>query len=251
LVRRTVLVLAAFLVAGCSAGPSAGPPKPARYEPVGDTVLVSADGRVITAVGRLVCGHAQRLVARSYPDKIAVIFENPDRNCKNPGDVPPLPSERIAASARLPVSLGNRALIRVGQTRGTLPYFSERDLASIRRLPFGLRLSSDKPGDFIGPQSQGEISDIRRYMSPKALMEVTQFVPSPSLAARPYWFGTRCPILLGWHPPRGGGHCRTVNWITHGYRFIVGMAVAHGMTLSKQDLRKTAEGILVSARQYQ
>lgn len=84
MVRRTVLVLAALMVGSCSAGPSAGPDKPPKYEPVGDTVVVSANGRVITATGAIVCGHAQRLVARSSPDKVALTIENPVRNCKNP-----------------------------------------------------------------------------------------------------------------------------------------------------------------------
>src|SRR6185437_1838491 len=116
-----------------------------------------------------VCGHAQRLVARSYPDKVALILKNPDRNCNDSGQVP---AQFTAARTQLSAPLGDRALIRVGSTRGTVPYFSERDLARIRRLPFGLRLSSDEPANVTGDQGQPEMGDTRRYMSPKALVEV-------------------------------------------------------------------------------
>jgi hypothetical protein len=163
MLRRTVLVLAALMVAGCSAGPATSP-KPPRYEPVGPTVLVSANGRVITAIGTVVCGHAQRLVARSYPDKVALIFKNANRTCKDPGSVPTV-SQLLPASTRLPAPLGNRALIRVGSTRGTIPYFSERDLASVRRLPYGLRLSSDKPANFVASQGEPEIGDTRIHVA--------------------------------------------------------------------------------------
>jgi hypothetical protein len=241
------LVLAA-LVAGCSAGPAASL-KPPRYEPVGLTVLVSADGRVITAIGTFVCAHAQRLVARSYPGKVALILENPDRNCKeDPGNT--TFSQLIPASTRLPEPLRNRALIRVGSTRGTIPYFSGRNLASVRRLPFGLLLSRDGPSDSTGRRGQPEIGDTRTYMSPKALLEINQIVPSPSLAARTYWFNTSCPNLAGWHPRRGLGHCRGVTWIAHGYHFLMGMAVERGMTLTVQELRTIAEGVRVSPSQY-
>jgi hypothetical protein len=211
---------------------------------VGLTVLVSADGRTITALGTEVCGRAQRLVARSYSDKVALIFENPTHGCIDSGSEPSgLP---IPVSIHLPEPLGNRALIRVGSTRGTIPYFHGRDVASIDRLPFGLRLISDAPAN-----TSGEIGDTRRFMSPQALMEVTQVVPSPSLAARSYWFSTSCPDGLGWHPRHGYGHCRMVTWVAHGYHFLLKMAVTRGMTLSKQKLRTTAEGVLVSPGQHQ
>ena len=244
MVRGTVLVLAALLVAGCSTGPFAGFPSPPRYEPVGQTVLVSADGRKSTAVGPMACGHAPRLVARAYPDKVSLIFENPDTSCNAEvlGAVP--------ASARLPAPLGRRALVRVGSTRGTIPYFSERDLASIRRPPFGLRLSTDEPADVSGSQGQPEIGDTRIYMSPTAIMEVTQIAPSLSRSSRPYWFSTSCPSLVGWHPRRRYGPCRAVTWVTRGYHFLVSIGGERGMTLSVRELRTTADGVLLSPGQY-
>jgi hypothetical protein len=248
MVRRTVLALAALMVASCSAG-HAPPPKPPRYEPVGATVLLSANGRVITAIGTVVCGRAQRLVARFYPGKVALILENPDHNCNDLGSVP-APYQFVPAITRLPAPLGNRALMRVGQKRGTLPYFSERDLASVRRLPFRLRLSSDEPANVTGRQGQAEIGDTRAYTSPKAALELTQIVSSPSLPARTYWFNTSCPEVIGWHPRHGLGNCRGVTWVAHGYHFLVGMAVERGMTLSVHELRTIAEGILVSPGQY-
>lgn len=248
MVRGTVLVLAALVMAGCSAGPSAPAYKLPRLEPVGDTVLVSADGRTITALGTEVCTRAQRLVARSHPGQVALIFENPAHGCKYPGsDSGGVPAP---ASTRLPAPLGDRALIRAGRTRGTIPYFNERDLASIRRLPFGLRLSRDVPASAYGPQGP-EIGDTRQYISPKAAMVVTQIVPSPPLAARSYWFSTSCPIAFGWNPRHGDGPCRMITWIAHGYHFLLNVAVERGMTLSKQELRRVAEGVLVSPRQYQ
>jgi hypothetical protein len=241
MVRGLVWLLAVLMVAGCSAVPSASPP---RYRPVGDTVLVSVDGRLITALGPVGCRHAARLVARSYPDKVSLIFRNPANNCD--AEVPHL----VPASTRLPAPLGNRALVRVGATRGTIPYFSERDLASVRRLPFGLRLSSDGPADAYGSQGQPELGDTRMYLSPNAAMEVTQIVPSPSLAARPYWFSTSCPNVPGWFPRHPNGPCRTVTWVAHGYHFLVGIEVERGMTLSVRELRATAEGVLLSPAQY-
>jgi hypothetical protein len=196
--RWPVAVLAAVLVAGCSAGSSAGSARSPRYEPVGLTVVVSADGRVITAIGMVMCGHAQRLVALSYPGKVALVLENPDRRCKDIGSAPAI-TQLMPARARLPEPMGNRALVRVGSTRGTMPYFSERDLASVRRLPFGLRLSSDEPANVVGAQGQPEIGDTRRYMSPVAIMQVTQIVPrgwcnTPSCSTRCRSFSAGLPF---------------------------------------------------------
>jgi hypothetical protein len=239
-----LLAAAIMVAAGCSSTLSAGFPKPPRFEPVGATVLVSADGRVITAVGKVVCGHAQRLVARSYPTKVVLVFENPDRNC-HAEEI-----QRMPASTRLAVPLGSRALVRAGSTKATIPQFSERHLARVRRLPFGLRLSGDGPADASGPQGQAEIGDTRTYMSPKAIMVVTQIIPSPSLSDRRYWFSASCPIMFGWRPRHGSGRCRTVTWVTHGYHFLLGMAVEHGLTLSVQQLRMIAEGVMLSPDQY-
>jgi hypothetical protein len=245
--RRTAWVFAALLVAGCSTGPSAQAYRLPGHEPVGDPVLVSADGRTITALGTHVCIRAQRLLARSYPDKVALILANPAHGCEGPDSgAGGLPQPAII---RLPAPLGDRALIRVGSTSGTIPYFDERDLASIRRLPFGLRLRRDVPADFYGPQGP-EIGDTRQYTSPKAVMEITQVVPSPSLAARSYWLSTSCPNVFGWNTRYGNDPCRTITWVAHGYHFLLGMEVVRGLTLSKQELQATAECVLVSPSQY-
>jgi hypothetical protein len=240
----TVLVLAALAVAGCSS--SAASSQPPRYQPVGETVVVSADGRVITAIGEWECNHKSRLLARVSPGKVSVILENPDTKC----DVTEVGSAPVSVSTRLSAPLGNRALVRVGSTRGGIPYFSERDLATVRRLPFGLRLSIDEPSADLGLQGQPEIGDTRIYMSPKAIMEVTQIVPSPSMSARPDWFGTSCPDLTGWNPRRGYGPCRTVTWVAHGYHFYLGMGVERGMTLTVRELRMMAEVVQLRPGQY-
>jgi hypothetical protein len=241
MVRGAAWLPAVVVVAGCSAGAFGSPPS---YEPVGWAVLVSADGRVITATGPVACGHAPRLVARSYPGKVSLILENPDINCNAEviGAVP--------ARARLPAPLGNRALVRAGSTRGTIAYFSERNLARVGRLPFGLRLAVDEPAAGAGSNGRPEIGDTRIYMSPTALMEVTQIAPSPPPSARPARFGPGCPYLAGWHPRRGYGPCRTVTWTARGYYFVTSIEVERGMTLSLHELRATAEGVRLSPAQY-
>jgi hypothetical protein len=245
MVRGVIAVLAVLLVAGCSA---AGFPKPPRYQPVGDAVLVSADGQVITALAAVVCGHTERLIARSYSDKVALIFENPVRNCNADDNSVPV---GIPVSTQLAAPLGKRALIRVGARIGwTIPNFSERDLASVRRLPLGLRLSSDAPADATGSQGQPEIGDTRVYLSSRAIVELTQLVPSPVMKTRGYWFSTSCPSLAHWPSLSRLGNCRTVTWIAHGYHFLLGMAVARGMKLSVPRLRQIAEGVELSPGQY-
>jgi hypothetical protein len=244
--RLPVLALTALMVAGCTSSQLAASSHPPRYEPVGETVVVSADGRVITAIGEWVCDHDSRLVARSYPGMVSVILENPDTKC----DANVLGSVPVAVNTRLSAPLGNRALVRVGSTRGGIPYFSERDLATIRRLPFGLRLSIDEPSDDLGLQGQPEIGDTRIYMSPRAILEVTQIVPSLLLSARPDWFGTSCPDLTDWNPRRGDGPCRTVTWVAHGYHFYLGIGVERGMTLTVRELRMMAEVVQLRPGQY-
>jgi len=81
-------------------------------------------------------------------------------------------------------------------------------------------------------------------------MEITQVVPSPSLAARPYWFSTSCPNVSGWNSRYGNDSCRTITWVAHGYHFLLGMVVVRGLTLSKRELQTTAEGVFVSPSQY-
>jgi hypothetical protein len=208
-------------------------------------VVVSADGRVITAIGTFACGRGPRLVARSYPGKVALILENPDRSCNVDEDAG---AQYTAAKTELAAPLGDRALVRAGSTSGTIPYFSERDLATVRRVPFGLRLTSDEPVNATGPRGQPVMGDTRTYMSPRALIEITQVVPIPSVAARSYWFSTICPDLFGWNPPRGDGGCRTITWVTGGYHFRLGMAVERGMTLSAGELRAIAQGVSVHSR---
>jgi hypothetical protein len=63
-----------LMAAGCGVlGSGSGFPNPPPQSPVA-TVLVSADGRVITGVGGMACGHDPRLVARSYPRKVTLLL---------------------------------------------------------------------------------------------------------------------------------------------------------------------------------
>ena len=140
--------------------------------------------------------------------------------------------------------------MRAGSTRGTIAYFSERDLAQVRKLPFRLQLVSDAPANVTGKNGQQQIGDTRVYLSPHAAMEITQIVPSPPPPARRFWFSTSCPIADGWYARHQFPACRTVTWVAYGYHFLVSIAVKHGMTLSVAELRATAGGVRLSPGQY-
>lgn len=237
-----------LMAAGCGVlGSGSGFPSPPRQSPV-TTVLVSADGRVITGVGGMACGHDPRLVARSYPRKVTLIWVNPDTNCN--GETLRSAVVRI----RLQEPLGNRPLVQAsGGSR--IPYFDGRDLARLTVLPAGFRLR----GEFPAGQPVG---DTRTYAGPPG-----------TGAAAPGW-PCQCAQLVIWrqvvskgfilpthqtsqHPVHVRVHgrvaalldnerfyARSVNWMEHGCYFTVG--VAYGpkqIPLTDAQLIAVADGI--------
>lgn len=127
-----------LLAAGCGVlGPGSGFPNPPPRSPV-TTVLVSTDGRVITGVGGRACGHDPRLVARSYPRMVTLIWVNPDTSCN---------AETLRSAVvriRLAEPLGGRPLVHAFGG-GRIPYFDQRDFAHVTVLPAGYRLSTEVP----------------------------------------------------------------------------------------------------------
>jgi len=93
---------------------------PPRSDPVNGPVLVSADGRVITAIGPVACGHAPRLAARSYPHKVTLTFVNPDTNCDAEM------TGTTAASTRLARPPGARSRATVSRYRASARPTSRR-----------------------------------------------------------------------------------------------------------------------------
>jgi hypothetical protein len=104
--RRTCSLIGSAAVAlavgaaGCGGNPAW--PHPPRTAPVNSLVLVSANGRVLTARGVIACGHRPLLVARSYPDRVTLTWINPDTSC-NAETIRP-----VTVSTSLPAPLGNQ-----------------------------------------------------------------------------------------------------------------------------------------------
>lgn len=108
--RTCALIGAAALalavgVGGCGSGTPAFP-HPPRAAPVNSLVLISANGRVLTARGAIACGHRPLLVARSYPDRVTLTWINPDTSCNAEAIKP------VTVSTSLPTPLGSRALVQ-------------------------------------------------------------------------------------------------------------------------------------------
>jgi hypothetical protein len=191
-------------------------------------VLVSADGRVIAGRGPVACGHDARLVARSYPRKVTLTWVSPDTSCH---------AEVIrfaVGSVRLPAPLGNRALVQASGG-GLVRYFDQRNLARVTVLPPGFRLSNDLPSASLTESGQWAVGDTRTYTAPLstgAQLQITQLPATVStramLASWP-WPGHarvhgRAAALLA---DRSGGlvYSRSITWVDHGYRFVVGVSV--------------------------
>lgn len=227
------------MVAGCGVPGAAGAnfPNPARESPV-TVVLVSADGRVLTGVGPAECGHEPRLVARSNPSEVTLIWLNPDTNCN--AEV----LQHAVVRARLPVPLGNRRLVQASGG-GPVRYFDERDLARVTVLPAGFRLSSEYPTEWISKRFHQVVGDSRAYARPPgtgaagpgwsrscAQLQITQlavsglFTPLTQYAKVPpvdVRVHGRAAVLLGGGSGQGAIYARSITWVEHGYRFWVGV----------------------------
>jgi hypothetical protein len=215
-----------LMAAGC-AGSGANFPNPPGLTPV-TQVLVSADGRVVTGRGPVACGHGPRLVARSYPRKVTLTWVSPDTSCH---------AEVIrfaVVSVRLPTPLGNRALVQASGG-GPVRYFGQRNLARVTVLPSGFRLSSELPSGSLTESGRWAVGDMRTYTGPSgtgAQLQITQLPAAVStritLTSWP-WPGHarvhgRAAALLA---ERSGGrvYSRSITWVDHGYRFVVGVSV--------------------------
>lgn len=234
---RGVAMAVAAMVAGCAVPAAPGGwPNPPRTSPVSGPLLVSADGRVITGIGSMACGHAPQLAGRSYPRKVTLIWVNPDTNCH---------AEMIGsavARARLPSPLGNRALVQAS-SGAPVRYFGERDLARAGVLPAGFRLSSDLPFGIAElpsvsfPDSAGwAVGDTRTYTGPAgtaAQLAIAQLVAAHGFNPRTPWpwpaharVDGRPAVLLV-DRANGLAYSRSITWVARGYRFVVNIFV-HG-----------------------
>lgn len=244
--RGGALAVAA-VITGCARSTAPGFPSPPRVHPVSFPVLVSADGRVITGVGSMACGHDPRLAARSYPHKVTLAWVNPDTNCN---------AETIRSAvvrARLPAPLGERALVQAA-SGAPVRYFDERGLARADVLPAGFRLSSDLPSVSFPEQATWAVGDIRTYTGPvstAAQLSIAQLVVTPGLIPLTPWpwpahvrvDGRPAALLVD----RASGlvYSRSITWVDHGYRFVVNISVQghKQVPLSTADLTAVADGI--------
>lgn len=235
-----------LLAAGCGI-PGADFPHPPRRFPVA-TVLVSADGRVITAVGGQACGHEPRLVARSYPDKVTLVWVNPDTNCNVET------ARAVAVRITLPEALGARPLVHASG-RGRIPYFSQRDFARVTVLPPGYRLSSEVPaGQPVGDRrtytvAPGTDAAGTHRPCPCAQLVIWQQVLSKGFIT-PTQQTSQHPVHVRVHGRsaallvNGPLEAMSVNWAEHGYYFTVGVAYGPDKTpLTKAQLIAVADGM--------
>jgi len=245
---RGVALAVAATVAGCATPAGSLWPSPPRTSPVSGPVLVSADGRVITGIGPMACGHAPRLVARSYPRKVTLTWINPDTNCH---------AEMLGSAsgrARLPAPLGTRALVQAASGE-PVSYFDERDLARVSVLPARFRLSSDLPWgisefpsvSFPDP-TQWAVGDTRTYTRPAstaARLSIAQLASTHGFNPLASWpwpgqvrvDGRPAARLVG----RANGlvYSRSITWVDHGYRFVVTIYV-QGLVPHTVDIKKQA-----------
>jgi hypothetical protein len=245
------VALLGLLAAGCAvpAGSGANFPNPPRLSPVTLPVLVSANGRVITGLGPLACGHDPRLAARSYPRKVTLTWVSPDTSCH--AEV----IRSAAVSVRLPGPLGDRALVQASGS-GRVRYFSQRNLARVTVLPSGFRFSSDLPSESFPESDQWAVGDTRTYAGPSgagAQLQIAQLAVTAGKGIIPLtswpWPGHarvhgRAAALLA---DRSGSHVysRSITWVDHGYRFVVGVSVTgpRQVPLSDAQLIAVANGI--------
>jgi hypothetical protein len=96
---------ALFALSACGSGVANFPPPP-RTADIASSVMVSANGRVITARGVIACGRTPLLVARSYRDRVTLKWVNPDTNCDAEAVKP------VMVSVTLPSPLGRRHLVQ-------------------------------------------------------------------------------------------------------------------------------------------
>jgi hypothetical protein len=249
--RIVTVASLAIVAAGCSiVSPSGFGPQPGS-EPVSNPVLVSADGKTIYGYAPIVCGRRAKLVARSNPRKVSLVWLNPASGCD---------AEIIAAAiahTTLRAPLGARALVQASD--GTaIPYFSERELAQVTVLPRGYRLRSDLPTD-NSMLATPEPGDTRIYAAAGGTLSITQIAPFTAIfpLARWPWPGR---VLVAGQPAaliiarvHGVVDDRSITWAAHGYRFIVTISApgSSPVRLSTTQLAAIAAGLILKPGQYQ
>ena len=236
-------------IVGCGVpGSGAGFPRVPQRSPV-QTVLVSANGRVLTAVGGRACGRYPRLVARSGSHSVSMVFVYPPMNCHAEA------VKTVTVRTTLPQPLGGRALVHPGG--GRIPSFSQRQFARVTVLPAGYRLASEIPAG----QPAG---DQRTYTVPPGAAGASQPCPCAHLVIWQQIIGK------GFIPPAqqtsqrpgqavingavadvftsGPFFARSVNWTAHGYYLTVGVAYdapAAGLTMAQ--LIAVANGLRIGS----
>ncbi|MHB1431541.1 MAG: hypothetical protein ACYCVZ_05425 [Streptosporangiaceae bacterium] len=212
-------------------------------------MLVSASGRVLTAVGTRDCGNRPRLVAKSHPHSVSLVFAYPPMSCHAEA------FRTVTVRTTLPQPLGDRALVHPGG--GRIPAFSQRQFARVTALPAGYRLASEIPAG----QPAG---DQRTYTVPSGAAGAGQPCPCAHLVI---W---QQVIGKGFIPPaqqtsQRPGHAaihgipaavftsgpffaRSVNWAEHGYYLTVGIAYdAPTAGLTTSQLITVANGLRIGS----
>lgn len=100
-----------LVVAVSACGGNESWPHPPKTEPVDSLVLLSANGRVLTARGAMACGRRPLLVARSDSDRVTLTWVNPDTSCNAEA------IKQVIVSTTLPMPLGSRILVQAATGR--------------------------------------------------------------------------------------------------------------------------------------
>ncbi|MDA8324240.1 MAG: hypothetical protein M0030_31115 [Actinomycetota bacterium] len=230
-------------LAGCGVGSGAGFPTPPRRSPV-QTVLVSASGRVLTAVGAEDCGHDPRLVAKSRPHSVSLVLAYPPMSCHAEA------FKTITVRTTLPQPLGSRALVRPGG--GRIPFFSQRQFARVTVLPAGYRLASEIPagqpaGDrrtYTVPAGAGQPCPCANLVIWQQVIGTGFLPPTRNTSQHPgraVIHGIRAAVFTS-----GPFFLRSVNWAERGYYFTVGVAYdAPTAGLTTAELIAVADGLRI------
>lgn len=252
---KVVRVVGAPAGSTSSSGTASAPvdsaiPPGATVRPVNGPVLVSSDGRTITAKTTKACGLDPVLV--TYPDanRVALALA-----------VPPPPSgvvcsdvaEIVIIQAHLAVPLGNRLL--VGKSDGSpIKYFDEKNLAQPSTIPTGFHISQDEPASALALGS-APIGDTRTYLGSApsdALLTITQVLDSTPMKTMLAWPVTSQVTLHGQtaelrteSSSAGQVVARSLTWTEAGYTFVVTSFdhMVQQVPLSEADLINIANGV--------
>jgi hypothetical protein len=239
----------------------------ARTSPVYQ-VVVSADGRTVTAWGGVSCGHPQSLRARSYPNRVTLTWVTP---VVPPSTLCLLDLAAETVSTRLPAPLGKRRLVQASSGK-PIPSFDASRFARFTVLPPGCHLEGDAPAG--EPHNPGDTRDCfyRGSGSTGVPLTVTQFTgivapglgPAWPVVGHPSIHGHKATLQVGAEsgqgattpvegrspisaPPTepGAVYARAVTWHADGYTFVVLSLQNDGRqrVLSTRQLLAIADGL--------